>query len=234
MSSPSAVIRMSTRRILDRLGAVAWIWTGVYFPVQLVVALAWPQPYSIVSNTISDLGATGCGQSTHSPWHDVFVCSPLHPLMNLGFVFVGVMTAAGAILTWRSWAGGQLARIALIGAILSGVGGVLIGFAPSDIMPSLHGAGVLLQLPGVIAPLVMGLGLRKERPALSVFSLTVGGVGIVGTVLFAMQPPAGAIGIWERIALEPFTVWTTVLGLSLVSFRGAGGSEDTQPVSDDM
>lgn len=39
-------------------GAIAWIGTGQFFLVQAVVQLAWPIPFSLMRNYISDLGNT--------------------------------------------------------------------------------------------------------------------------------------------------------------------------------
>ena len=36
--------------------------SAVIFPLQLLVALRWPQGYSVTHNAISDLGVVGCGQ----------------------------------------------------------------------------------------------------------------------------------------------------------------------------
>ncbi|MET8047699.1 DUF998 domain-containing protein [Streptosporangium sp. NPDC005286] len=199
-----------------RLGAVAWTLTILYFPIQLVVALAWPEPYSLTANTISDLGVTSCGQSNPFPGREIFVCSPLHPLMNIGFVFVGVTTAVGAILTRRAWPRSRLTTAALIGVNLAGAGGVLVGLAPSDTALHLHSLGALLQLPAVMAPIFLGLALRHERRRLAAFSLVVGAVGAVGTVLFVLRLPALWFGILERLALEPFTLWTFALGVTLL------------------
>ncbi|MEU8245139.1 DUF998 domain-containing protein [Nonomuraea sp. NPDC048916] len=191
--------------------------TILYFPVQLVVALAWPQPYSLMVNTISDLGITTCGMSNPFPGREVFACSPRHLLMNMGFLVVGVMTAAGAVLTWRVWPRRRLTTTALLCVITAGVGGVLVGIAPSDIAPQLHSVGALFQVPGVIAPLLLGLALRHQRPRLGAFSIIIGAIGVVGTALFALQPSANWFGALERLALDPFTLWTFVLGSALLA-----------------
>src|ERR1700737_1918360 len=86
-----------------RLGAVCWLLTGEYFVARPIVAAAWPRPYSYLHNYISDLGNTACGPFAYSQTTSVYVCSPLHPLMNASFVVVGLLTVAGAVLTWRAW-----------------------------------------------------------------------------------------------------------------------------------
>ena len=62
-----------------------------YYVVQLIVALAWRVPYSWNGNTISDLGNTMCGK-----YGSRVVCSPLHGIMNVSFVALGVT------YDWRS------------------------------------------------------------------------------------------------------------------------------------
>jgi hypothetical protein len=44
------------------VGAACWALTVTYLLVQPVVAAAWPTPYDLAANSISDLGVTGCGE----------------------------------------------------------------------------------------------------------------------------------------------------------------------------
>ncbi|GAA3097051.1 putative membrane protein [Kribbella aluminosa] len=212
-----------------RMGGVAWVLTVVYFPVQLVVALAWPGPYSLLDNTISDLGVTHCGPYNPFPSREVRVCSPLHLVMNAGFVIVGTLTALGSVLTWRAWPTGRLTSAALIGAILGGIGGVLVGLAPSDTAPIAHGAGALLQLPAVVAPLLFGIAIHQWRPVLAASSVVIGIVGIAGTVLFALRFPPQAFGLLERLALDPFTIWTCLLGITVCRSVQPPAANGTMP-----
>ena len=57
-----------------------------------VVAWVWHPPYSVIRNSISDLGNTSCGRYGASP-----VCSPRHALMNAAFIFLGLVLVAGSV-----------------------------------------------------------------------------------------------------------------------------------------
>jgi hypothetical protein len=56
MTASSA--RLGARTVV---GAACWTLTVAYLLVQPVVAAAWPTPYDLATNSISDLGVTGCG-----------------------------------------------------------------------------------------------------------------------------------------------------------------------------
>jgi hypothetical protein len=102
--------------------------------------------------------------------------------------------------------------------VLAGIGGVLVGLAPADVNLPVHAAGALLQLPGAAAPLVLGLAVRAQQPALAWTSSSLGALGVVASVLYAAQLSLGlGAGVLERLAIWPLTVWTTGLGAVLLS-----------------
>ena len=72
--------------------------------------------YSFVTNTISDLGNTACGQ-----YGGAQVCSPRYILMDLSFAVLGVAMAVGSLLIYREFTDSGLRRekvAALLGFIL--------------------------------------------------------------------------------------------------------------------
>ncbi|WP_155387024.1 DUF998 domain-containing protein [Catellatospora paridis] len=197
----------------QRLGAVCWMLTIVYFLVQPVVAAAWDPAYSFLDNTISDLGNARCVPSTESWRPGTFLCSPRHVLMNATFVLVGLCTTVGALTTRRHWPPQRLAGAGLALVAVSGVGAVLVGLAPGDVNMPLHLVGAGLQFPGAIGPLLIGLATPRERRRERAFSLAMGAVGIVGCALFATGLHLGlGVGGTERLGFDPLTVWTVVLG----------------------
>src|SRR5688572_14260052 len=115
--------------------------------------------------------------------------------MNAAFVLVGVATAAGAVLTRSQWPQTRLTTTALAGVALAGAGAVLVGLAPADVAPYPHGIGAVLQLPGVVAPLLLGLALRRTDRRIAWPSIAAGLIGIVGTVLLALRQPAAWFGL---------------------------------------
>lgn len=186
-------------------GAVCWIATLAYFVVQPIVAAPWQPPYSYVTNTISDLGTTS---------------SPRHLLMNIIFVVVGLLKAAGAYLLRDYWPQQRLATWGLVFVGLSGLGGVLVGLAPSDVNLAVHAIGALLQLPGAIAPLLLGLATLRQRQKERVFSIAVGLLGTLASVLFFVGAAAGSgNGALERLGFDPLTVWVIVMGVVVLARR---------------
>src|ERR1700722_19315337 len=95
--------RSGTARSFPRLGPIFYAAGVQYFVVQLLVALRWSPPYSISRNTISDLGNTACGS-----WNGRYVCSPLHDLMNLSFIVLGITMLLGSVLSSRGYGNGRL------------------------------------------------------------------------------------------------------------------------------
>ncbi len=214
-----------TSRTALRWAAAAWLGTGIYFPLQLVVARAWPRPYSFIANTISDLGVTACDVPSTARGVEALVCSPLHDVMNGGFIAFGMMTIAGAALLARGLRGSRLNAVAIGCIVIVGTGGVLVGLAPSNVSPELHKAAALMRVPGVLAMGLMGLSLRQQRPRLATFSFGAAAASIVGMAWFASPASAGWAGAAERLALDPFTIWAMAMGVGLAS-QPTRGVED--------
>lgn len=197
-----------------RLGAAAWIATALYFPLQVIVAMAWPGPHSFRRNAISDLGVTTC--EVAAAGREMLVCSPRHAWMNSGFVAFGVLTILGALAIGSTLRRSRLMTVALLCVIVTGVGGIVVGLAPLDRAHQAHVIGAQLRGPGVVAPLLVGLVIRRQRPVLAAFSMGATVAAVVGTVLYLLRVPADSSGATERLALDPFTLWALVLGIALL------------------
>ena len=199
------------------VGAACWTLTVAYLLVQPVVAAAWPTPYDLTTNSISDLGVTGCGDFRRPDGSVVYACSPRHALMNAVFVVVGVLTAAGALLTRGIWPRRQLTWVGVAFIVLAGVGGILVGLAPADVNLAVHGAGALLQVLGAVGPLLLGVAAWSVERPVAAFSLLCGVIGSAACVLYFSGSYLGlGHGGMERLAFDPLTVWTTVLGVVLL------------------
>jgi hypothetical membrane protein len=199
------------------VGASCWILTVAYLLVQPVVAAAWPTPYDLATNTISDLGVTSCGSHLQFDDRVVYACSPRHALMNTVFVLVGLLTAAGAVLTRAIWPRRRLASLGVAFVVLAGVGGIVLGLAPSNVNLAAHGAGSLLQVPGAVGPLLLGVAAWRVQRPVAAFSVLCGVVGSAASLLFFSQVYLGlGPGGMEHLAFDPLTVWTTVLGFVLL------------------
>jgi hypothetical membrane protein len=199
------------------VGAGCWLLTVAYFIVQPVVAAAWQPPYDVTANTISDLGITGCGDFRQFDDRVIYACSPRHALMNTAFVVVGLLTSAGALLTRDLWPRRRLATVGVAFVVLAGVGGILLGLAPADVNLAAHGAGALLQVPGAVGPLLLGVAAWSVRRGVAAFSVVCGVVGSAACLLFFSRSDLGlGLGVMERLAFDPLTVWMTALGALLL------------------
>jgi len=148
----------------------------------------------------------------------MYVCSPLHALMNASFIALGLLTAAGAVLTWPAWPRRRLTALSLALVVLSGVCVIVIGLAPENVAPEVHTLAALVQVPVQLAGMV-GLAIVAWRPwrGAAIWSLVCVAVAVFGNVLFFSGQYLGVgIGGAERLSLEPLTVWTIGLGAGLI------------------
>jgi hypothetical membrane protein len=218
---PTLLSRLVTQPVL---GGACWFLTLVYFAAQPVVTAAWEPPYSFSTNSISDLGNTGCGPFEHPDGSSSYVCSPRHALMNTVLIAVGLLTALGAFLSRRTWPQRPSAMVGLILIAVAGAGGIMVGLAPADENLVLHGVGALLQVPANVGMLLLGVASWRSRRGIAVFSLVCGAVATAASVLWVSGSYLGlGSGGMERLAIDPLTIWTTVLGAVLL-WRYAGAS----------
>jgi hypothetical membrane protein len=202
------------------VGAGCWTLTVAYLVIQPVVAAAWPTPYDLATNSISDLGVTRCGSYPQLADRVVYACSPRHALMNTVFVLVGLLTAAGAVLTRGVWPRRRLTWVGVAFVVLAGVGGILVGLAPADVNLAVHAAGALLQVPGAVGPLLLGVAAWRVQRGVAAFSVGCGVVGSAACLLYFSGSDLGlGLGVMEHLAFDPLTVWTTVLGVVLLGYR---------------
>jgi hypothetical membrane protein len=196
------------------IGPALWMLSALYFLAQIVVGWVWNPPYSVIKNTISDLGNTRCAQYGGS-----YVCSPRHDLMNAAFILLGVVMAAGSLLIYQEFTetGARermAARIGFSGLAIGGVGAMMVGIFPENVHHMLHVVGAGLAIGGGnLGILILGFvlplpeGLRGYMVFFSIISMTA-------LVLFAAQRYFGiGAGTMERIAAYPETLWLIRFGL---------------------
>jgi hypothetical membrane protein len=215
----------ATRTFTDRypwVGPTVFVSSSLYFVAQVAVAWVWNPPYSLVSNTISDLGNTHCGQ-----YRDAYVCSPRHDLMNVAFIFLGLVMVVGSLLVSQEFTErsrrervGATIGFALLG--LGGVGAILVGVFPENTVSVAHttGAGLAIGV-GNVAILVLGLSLPLPE-GLRSFMLFIGTVCVGALLLFASHRDFGiGVGGMERVAAYPQTVWLIRFGLYMFKTHGS-------------
>lgn len=107
------------------IGAVFWILTLEFFAGQAVAQAAWHTPYSLLTNSISDLGNTACGTWPPSSVNlkslglsAQYICSPRHTVMNASFIAAGALILLGLYLTRSQW---PRRRLAAWGILLLGL-----------------------------------------------------------------------------------------------------------------
>jgi hypothetical membrane protein len=201
-------------RSLVRLGGACWALLVGYFLIQAAAQLAFQPAYSLLDDRVSDLGNTTCG-----PWlaHS-FACSPLHPLVNAGFVLTGVLFVLGAILTWPAWPARRLSAAGLLCVIAAGLGYVLVGLAPENVNLRLHLLGATNLVTSNLGLLLLGLSTRREAtwwPRLGLVLTAIAALGIVSGPLLLVSTHRGG-GLAERLVLYPCVIFLLAVGASLV------------------
>jgi hypothetical membrane protein len=203
------------------LGPVIFTAATLYFVVQIIVAWVFVPSYSLVSNSISDLGDTSCG-GYGSPG----MCSPRWWLMNYaGFVLLGLIMVIGSALLYHEFTGRRPRerRAAMIGfalMALAGIGSILVGFFPENQNRTMHILGAFLALAiGNIAILVLGGVLtlpESMRRSMLVFS----SLALAALLCFAAHRSFGiGQGMMERVAAYPVTIWLITFGLYIWRFN---------------
>jgi hypothetical membrane protein len=210
------------------VGAICWILALEYFIAQLIAQTAWPS-YRMSDYDVSALGVTTCGPFIDSITHESlgYMCSPLHAVMNTGFLLLGVLIMLGAFLTRSMWPRRRLTTFGLIFVSLGGLGEMFAGLAPGDVNVPMHAAGALLHwVGGGIGIMLLGFALWKTQRLLAVFSLLVGAIGFLGFFLYGNQVYFGlGRGIMQRVLAYPATIWLIVLGLTMLASALSGGSK---------
>lgn len=206
-------------RSMPRVGALMWLVQPLYIACELVAAAAATAPYSLMDNTISDLGATTCTTIAY-PYGDIPVCSPLNLLVNGAFVGFGLLMALGAVLL-RGWLPrGAAATTAVVLWVVTGLSSIATGLVPLDRDLELH---VLVALPAFVtqflALLVTAYVVRHRRGP-SRAALLAGVVSLVGLVAFLARTGSAELGgLFERLALWPGYLWLPVLAVVVLRER---------------
>ena len=218
-----------------RLGGWLWVLCLQYFVAEAVAISAWPGPYSLSRNYISDLGAVGCGPVAGRPADAAqALCSPLHAVMNTSLLLQGLLIVGGTALLWSRFPKGALWTLALLLIGGSGVGVFVVGLAPEDTLPGPHFLGATENFIFCNAGMAtMGVAMLREKtsvPGLGLITLAAGVIGLLGIALIGIglvTTPTdlglGAGGI-ERVVAYPFPLWIAAMGAMLLSGRGIWAS----------
>jgi hypothetical membrane protein len=200
------------------IGALFLIATSEFFLAQIIAQLAWPG-YSVTQYDISALGVTECGPFTNgSGGLTFYACSPLHVVMNAGFVVLGILTIAGVLLTRSIWPRRRLSTVGLALVVVSGLGGPLAGIFPANVNLGAHIFGSVLNFfTASVGLLLLGIGVRRQNGRLAAWSIALGLTTIVGLALSSNQVFLGiGPGGMERVVGYPSVIWAIGLGAALL------------------
>ena len=235
-NSPSSLSLDPARAI--RLASIIWILAVQFFIAQVIVQLAWTTPFSLKRNFISDLGNTTC--APYPPDSSSYVCSPWHACMNASFILLGLIILSGGALGHSAFPRGWFRAAGLTLLALAGAGIIAVGLFPENENIALHRLGAAGHFVlGNLAMAFLGVALTRAnergaglkqtraRPALAVFSIVSGVVGLVATALFITDHYLGlGIGGMERVAAYPLPLWLIVAGLSFARNAPATHAEN--------
>ena len=199
-------------------GALCWIGGLEFFVAEAIAAAGWPD-YSYATFDISDLGAVSCAPLAEPLASGILqLCSPRHAVMNVGFMLVGLLHLAGLALTWTLWPRGWSMRIALFALAAGAAGAVLVGLAPVDVAHGRHIVGAAFGLiVANVGLLLLGLTFVRRGPAVGIFTLAFGAMGLAAFVVYRSELDFGiGHGAMERVAAYPQTIWYAVMGVLLL------------------
>jgi hypothetical membrane protein len=189
----------SSLRTPPWLGAGWWALCFQFFVAEQIARMRWPGHYSMRMNWISDLGAAN---------------SPLHWVMNGSFVLQGVLISVGAILMRRLFPAKWSYRVALLLFLVSGAGVLVVGLVPEDGVVQVHRLAALVHLgAGNLAMILIGLAMVAGAARVRFRGWITLLAGLVGlTALVALGLGEKDVGIVERLAAYPLTLWLTWTG----------------------
>jgi hypothetical membrane protein len=189
-----------------------------------VAQAAWRTPYSMLTNSISDLGNTACGTWPPASVNLArlglsagYVCSPLHSVMNVSFIVAGVLILLGLYLTRSVWPRRRLTAWGMALLAMAGVGKIIVGLVPENTVILLHFLGALGIPCAVTGILLLGLATWNTRRGVAVASLALASIGLLGPVITKVATGGfHDIGLAERLMEYPIFAWMALMGLVFV------------------
>lgn len=215
---------MGIRSISQKAGAIALIVAAIQYVVtEAVAASAWTDPkYDYTFNFISDLGVPSCGGEVDGRT----VCSPLHAVMNTGFIVQGVLFVVAAVLLFRMLPG-RTRWLYLALAVVHSAGITLVGLvhgspeAAADGSMTWHVLGAMMAIFGgnlvsiVVGRQILVSGIGR---GLGITGITLGTLGLICALLLqTIMNGNDAAAVFERGAVYPIMVAEFIAGVALRS-----------------
>ena len=213
---------MSPLRTLT--AGVFLVGSAIYLAAEAISAAAWKSPtYSYADNWISDLGSATAGV-----FQGRELDSPLHAVMNSGFIIQGILFGIATVLLSRTITGRLRSFTAVMGVVIA-VGYALVGTFHGSLQAQqngtlpLHFTGATLAiLGGNVLALRLGLHWRKaaETRQIGVVSVILGALGLVAvTVLFLTFNADVPSGLIERTSVYTIVGWQVAVAVTLLRSR---------------
>jgi hypothetical membrane protein len=191
-----------------------------YLVSEAITASAWMTPaYSYAANWISDLGVPDV-----STFQGRQINSPLHNLMNMGFIVQGVLFLVASILLLRLFSEASR-KIYIPLALIYSFGIALVGTfhgstaATENGTAAYHFLGAFMAIPGGNAiAIVVGFQWRRLKLP-RWFGRTSIALGVIGMVsVFVLFATIGLVpsGIVERASVYTIQIWQLLVGIALL------------------
>lgn len=196
----------------------------VYLAGETIAAAAWKSPtYSYATNWISDLGS-----ATSGVFQGRELSSPLHAVMNTGFIVQGLLFGVGAVLLSRSITG-RMRRTTVIMGVLITVGYLLVGLFHGSLQAQqngtlwLHFLGATFAIfGGNLLALLLGRHWRKTPGTrrVGLVSLVLGTVGLVAAAVLLLTFDAGLpSGLIERVSVYTIVLFQISVAVAALTSR---------------
>lgn len=166
---------------------------------------------------MSDLGHVHCEMWAEDGHRATYVCSPLHAVMNGGFVVAGLCLVTGTVLLAGLWRSSLTGRVAAGCFVLAGSGLAVSGLFPADVAKHVHQAlgALALAVFADLGLLLSGAAVRRGLPvALRAAATLLGVWGFAAFGLFLAQRylDLGPGGM-ERAWAYGFLLWIAVVAV---------------------
>jgi len=211
----------STNRTLT--GAAFLAGPIIYLAGETIAAAAWKSPtYSYATNWISDLGS-----ATSGVFQGRELSSPLHAVMNTGFIVQGLLFGVGAVLLSR-WITGMRRTTVIMGVLIT-VGYLLVGLFHGSLQAQqngtlwLHFLGATFAIfGGNLLAVLLGRHWLKASGTrrLGLVSVVLGAAGLVAAVVLLLTFDAGLpSGLIERVSVYTIVLWQISVAVAALTSR---------------
>lgn len=196
----------------------------VFLVTEAIAALGWNAgAYDYSYNYISDLGTTVCGSFLDGRE----MCSPLHAVMNFGYVTMAVAVAITVALLASALPRGRRITARIL-AVLVPIGMIQVASFPggAESVPDgtirFHVLGAVLAiLSGNLLAILFGSN-RKQLSWPTWYgttSVVLGFAGLIGLVLVIVAGSYEHSAIFERVSVYAIFAWLFIT--SMLAFRTA-------------